>query len=374
MASNRTKYVSNARRVVVKVGTSSITDGDFKVSVGKIKKIVGEVVGLRKKGIEVIIVSSGAIGAGVGLLELKSRPRDINVLQATAAVGQNELMKAYGKAFAKEKIKVAQLLLTRDDFQNRMRYLNIRNTLTTLIKMGVVPIINENDSVAVDEIRFGDNDNLAALVAANLGADLLIMLSSMDGIHTWDPSRSRRAEAIRVVEKIDSKIERLSGKSRGGGVGGVASKISAAKAAVNSGVTTIVVDSAMDDILARVMKGDLVGTLFTPKKKMESREHWILYSSKSKGKIIVDAGAKKALMGKCVSLLPSGVVRVEGSFKKGDPVSIVDERGREFARGIINYSTEDARKIAGSQSRDIEKILGKKSYKEIIYCGNLVFV
>lgn len=367
---DRNKFFVGLRTVVVKVGTSSITE-NLVLSDRKVGKIVGEIAGLIEGGKNVILVSSGAIGAGISKLGLKQRPRDLNVLQACAAVGQNELMKVYGKHFSRHGFGVAQLLLTREDFRDRTRYLDIRNTLLELLKMKVVPIINENDTVAVDEIKFGDNDSLSALVASNLGADLLVLLSSMDGLHDKDPKRFRDARRISVVDDI-GKICGISGKSNCGGVGGIDSKIQAARVVVESGIPMVIVDSAVKDILNKVIGGEDVGTLFVPNKKLDSKLSWMLFSSECMGAIAVDGGAKKALIERNVSLLPSGIVAVRGKFSKGDTVRITDDRDVEFARGITNYSKQEVELIKGKHSAEIEKILGEKSYKEVVYRGNMV--
>ncbi len=370
----RRDALKKTRLVIVKVGTSSITDETLTLSERKIGKLVDELAALSSRGIHFIIVTSGAIGAGMGKLNLKQRPRDVNKLQAIAAIGQHELMKCYGKHFRKKGFEVAQILLTKDDFKNRSRYLNVRNTIQKLLDMGIVPIINENDSINVDEIRFGDNDTLSAMVASNLGADALILLSSVDGLYTRDPNRKKGARKISIVKKIDSDLESLHGKSRGGGVGGIQSKINAAKIVTKSGIAVLLVDSSMRNILTRALKGDDVGTIFLPIKKIDSRLHWVLFSSAPKGCITVDEGAFKALKEKGVSLLPSGVVAVSGTFKKGDTVCLLHKKKKEFARGITNYSSDEVEQIKGCHSSKIEKILGKKGYSDIIYSGNMVLL
>ena len=367
---DRSIFLSGVKTVVVKVGTSSITE-NLVLSDRKVGKIVDEIAGLIRDDKGVIIVSSGAIGAGISRLGLSQRPRNLNALQACAAVGQNELMKAYGKHFSRHGIGVAQLLLTRDDFRDRTRYLNIRNTIQELLKMKVVPVINENDTVAVDEIKFGDNDNLSALVASNLGSDLLINLSSMDGLHDKDPKKFKDARRISVVEDV-SKVSSITGKSNAGGVGGIDSKIQAAKIAVESGIPMAIIDSSAKDTLKKTIAGEDVGTLFIPRKRLDSRLSWMRFSSECMGAIVVDEGARKALIEKNVSLLPTGVVAVRGAFGKGDTVRITDEKDIEFARGITNYSKHEIEKIKGKHSKDIERMLGGKTYKEVVYRGNMV--
>ena len=367
--------LSKARRIVIKVGTSSLTDKNNRLDPPKVEKLTKEIVELKKRGKEVILVTSGAIGAGIGKLDLKQRPREIKVLQATAAIGQSILMSTYDKYFTMYKETIAQVLLTHEDFFTRQRYLNLRNTLITLLKSGVIPIINENDTVAVDEIKLGDNDNLSALVASNLGADLLIILTDTDGLFTYDPKRSKKAELISAVDEITPEIERSAGKGGKAGVGGMTTKLQAAKVVMQAGIPLIIANSGAENILMRIIEGEPLGTLFMPKKrKLYSREHWILFASAPKGRIKVDEGAKTALIRNGSSLLPSGIIGVEKEFKSGDAVSIVDANGVEFAKGISNYSSSDIEKIKGLHSHDIEHVLGRREYNEVVYRGNLVLL
>ena len=367
---------SKAKRIVIKVGTSNLTDKNYRLEPRKVEKLATEIVKLKKRGKEVILVTSGAIGAGIGKLDLKRRPRDIKVLQATAAVGQNILMSTYDRYFANYDQIIAQVLLTHEAFFNRQRYLNLRNTLVTLLKSGIIPIINENDTVAVDEIKLGDNDNLSALVASNLDADLLIILSDVDGLFTSNPKRSKKAELISVVDEITPEIERIAETGGKTGVGGMKTKIQAAKVTMKAGIPLVIANGSEENILIRIIEGERVGTLFMPKttRKMNGREHWILFASSPKGRIKVDDGAKTALIKNSSSLLPSGIIGVEKEFRSGDTVSIVDPKGVEFAKGISNYSSSDIEKIKGMQSKDIEHILGRKDYTEVVYRGNLVFL
>ena len=370
--------ISKAKRIVVKVGTSNLTDRSYRLDPRKVEKLAKEIAELKKQSREIILVTSGAIGAGIGKLDLKQRPRDIKVLQATAAVGQNILMSTYDRYFAKYEQTIAQLLLTHEDFFDRKRYLNLRNTLITLLKSGVVPIINENDTVVVDEIKLGDNDNLSALVASNLDADLLIILTDIDGLYTYDPKRSKKAEFISAVEEITPEIERIASARGKTGVGGMKTKIQAAKVTMKAGIPMIIANGNEENILARIIAGERIGTIFLPvrgaKEKMNDRKHWLRFASPVKGKIKVDEGAKNALITNGRSLLASGVVGVEDEFIAGDPVSIVDAEGVEFAKGITNYSSEEIKKIKGAQSKEIEQILGRKEYEEVVYRGNLVLM
>jgi len=368
--------LSKAKRIVIKVGTSNLTDKNYRLEPLKVEKLAKDIVELKRHGKEVILVTSGAIGAGIGKLDLKRRPRDIKVLQATAAVGQNILMSTYDRYFDNYDQIIAQVLLTHEAFFNRQRYLNLRNTLVTLLKSGIIPIINENDTVAVDEIKLGDNDNLSALVASNLDADLLIILSDVDGLFTSNPKRSKKAELIPVVDEITPEIERIAETGGKTGVGGMKTKIQAAKVTMKAGIPLIIANGSEENILIRIIEGERVGTLFMPKttRKMNGKEHWILFASSSKGMIKVDDGAKTALIKNSSSLLPSGIIAVEKEFMSGDTVSIVDTEGVEFAKGISNYSSSDIEKIKGLQSKDIEHILGRKDYAEIVYRGNLVLL
>jgi len=369
-----------AKRIVVKVGSSNLTDEHSRLEPRKVEKLVQEIVELRNRDKEVILVSSGAIGAGIGKLGLKQRPREINVLQATAAVGQSILMSTYEKYFSAHDQVIAQVLLTHSAFFNRQWYLNLRNTLLTLLNAKIIPIINENDTIAVDEIKVGDNDNLSALVACNLDANLLIIITNTDGLFTYDPRRSKKAELIQVVDEITPEIEHIAEKKGsagpGTGVGGMRTKVQAAKITMKVGIPLIIANGNEERIIARIMDGERLGTLFKPKipRKMTSKGHWILFASLPKGRIEVDEGAKTALIKNSGSLLPAGIISFVGEFRSGETVSIVDTSGVEFARGLSNYSSSDIEKIKGRQSREIEEILRRKDHSEVVYRGNLVLL
>jgi glutamate 5-kinase len=370
------RNISGAKRIVIKVGTSNLTDNNYRLEPRKVEKFTKEIVKLKKCDKEVIVVTSGAIGAGIGKLDQKQRPRDIKLLQATAAVGQNILMSAYDKYFTRYEQTIAQVLLTHEDFLYRQRYLNLRNTLNTLLKLGLIPIINENDTVGIEELKkVGDNDNLSALVASNLDADLLILLTDIDGLYTQDPKRHKNADFISVVEELTPEIERIAEKGGRMGVGGMKTKIQAARITMNAGIPMVIANGGAENILSRIIEGEQVGTLFMPKKeKMNDRALWILFASAPNGRIKVDDGAKKALLKSASSLLPSGIIDVENVFMSGDSVSIVDTEGVEFAKGITNYSSAEIEKIKGVHSREIEQILGHKGYTEVVYSSNLVLV
>lgn len=356
--------LSGSRRVVVKVGTSNLTENN-RLSEGKVRNLVEKIMDLRKDGKEVILVSSGAIGAGMARLNLKQRPRDVRMLQATAAVGQNELMKVYGRFFSQRGQAIAQVLLTYEDFESRSRYLNLRNTINTLLKMGVVPVINENDTVAVDEIKLGDNDNLSALVAVNMKADLLVIVSS-SGLYTGDPKRDKKARLIPLVEEITQEVEKYGGGSSALGRGGMKTKLQAAKKVMEAGIPLIVTSLGKESLVSDN------STLFKAAGKLSDRQHWIRHTSKVSGVIVVDDGAIKALVERGSSLLPSGVVKTEGVFEKGDTVSIVGKSHLEVLRGIVNYSSLEVEKIKGKKTTETEKILGRKESGEVVSRCNMV--
>jgi len=371
---DRKDILGKIKRVVVKVGTSSLTTPEGNLDREKLKSIVSEIVKLRKKNLEVILVTSGAIGAGVHKLKLKSRPRDMPLLQACAAVGQNILMHAYETYFRAHQQLVAQVLLTKEDFFERKRYLNARNTLQTLLRLGVVPIVNQNDTVAVDEIRFGDNDTLSALVAASIQAELLVLLSDVEGLYTRDPTREKKARFIPKVKEISKEmLEHVSSKSRYG-FGGMRSKLEAANLAMRAGIVTVIAKAERKNVLVDIVNGKEVGTLFLPKKRLSGREVWLMFASRTKGAIVVDDGAKESLTRRGGSLLPSGIKDIEGKFEVGDTVAIKDLKGKIFAKGFVNYSYHELEKIKGLHSSSIKKILGYCDYKEAISRDNMVFI
>ncbi|HAP66651.1 MAG TPA: glutamate 5-kinase [Nitrospinae bacterium] len=374
---NRKKVLKKVRRIVIKIGSGVLTSPDRSgLDDTVIEEITRQVSTLHKSGYEMILVSSGAIAAGVKELNLKKTPVDIPHKQAAAAIGQSRLIGKYERHFKREGLNVAQILLTHDDLSNRIRYLNAKNTILTILSYKVIPIINENDTVAVDEIKFGDNDTLSAMVANLIEADLLIILSDVKGLYSADPKLDPTAELIPVVEKITNEIEVMAGDSRSAtGVGGMVTKIQAAKRLSHSGIPTVIVDGKVNGIIEAVIKGEEVGTLFLPEEdKLGSKKYWIAYTLKSKGKIKVDDGAKNVLIADGKSLLPSGVVEIEGKFKSGDMVSCIDSRNREFARGLINYSSTELKKIRGKHSSEFEEILGYKMVDEAIHRDNLVIL
>src|ERR1041385_2559248 len=344
----RRELLQNATRIVVKLGTGVLTDSRKQPDLAQMEQLVTQIAEQRKAGREVVLVTSGAVGASMGALGYEKRPNDLAEMQACAAVGQSRLMAIYGELFAKHGLHVAQVLLTDDDLQHHDRHLNARNTLVTLLGRGVVPIINENDAVSFTEIKFGDNDKLSALVASLLPADLLVILTTVDGVIENFGKPDPRT--IPVIEQIDDKVEGLArGTDSATAVGGMKSKIEAAKIAVRSGIPLVIASGRKKKVLATVLAGEDEGTLFVPQPtKLQGRKRWIAFFHHPRGALFVDDGAKTALRENGKSLLPPGVSRCEGEFAPGDVVRICDSNGTEFARGIAKFGVEEvrARKLA----------------------------
>ncbi|MSP63329.1 MAG: glutamate 5-kinase [Myxococcales bacterium] len=359
-----------ARRVVIKIG-SRLVAGD---PVGLTGSVAAEVVRLRQRGIEALVVSSGAIAFGVKDLGLAERPRDLPRLQAAAAVGQSRLVLEWIRAFAAERITVGQVLLTHDDVRSRTRYLNARHTLSALLALRVVPVINENDTVSVDEIKFGDNDRLAALVCSLVDADLLVILTDVEGLHDADPHQGGRL--IHEVNDIDREAAPVAGGSTSGiGTGGMASKVEAARIAVRFGVPTVVASGRRERPVTPILDGEEVGTVFWPTvSRLQSRKHWIAYALKPVGRLTVDEGARRALIEGGRSLLPSGITAVAGRFEAGEAVAISDGADREFARGLAAYSSDEIDRIRGRRTADLEELLGYRSLDEVIHRDDLVLL
>ncbi|VUZ84945.1 gamma-glutamyl kinase [Candidatus Methylomirabilis lanthanidiphila] len=364
------------KRIVVKVGSAVLSKGDITLHQPTLQRICRELVSLRKEGHQVVLVSSGAILAGMGRLGLTERPGSIPLKQAAAAVGQSLLMRRYEEVFAPYGQKLGQLLLTQDDFRSRHRYLNARNTLFTLLHLGVLPIINENDTVAVEEIRFGDNDRLSALVATLLGADLLVILTDLDGLYTADPRKDPHARLVHEVPRRSTGLHFWADESGTGlGTGGMATKVRAARTAAAAGVPTIIANGLVEGILERIIRGETVGTVFQASaSRMRSRKRWLAFATTRRGRIMVDAGAKEALIRNGKSLLPSGVISVDGEFEGGDVVSLCSIDGVEFARGVTNYNAEQVKQIRGIRSDQIEDALGEKPFDEVVHRDNLVIL
>jgi glutamate 5-kinase len=367
----RKDFFKDVKKIVVKIGTSSLTRKDGSFNSEFALDIATQVSKLKSSGKEVILVSSGAIGTGCEALGFLERPKSIPLKQATAAVGQSILMQEWIKVFEKFGLKVAQMLLTYDAFSDRKTYLNLRNSMSSLLELGVIPIINENDPICVHEIgeTFGDNDTLSAMVSSKVEADLLILMTDIDGLYTKNPKKSKDAKKIAIIEEITPEIESFGGGAGDKGTGGMKTKLEAAKIAQKSGCFMVIASSEEKDLILRVIDGEDIGTLFIPKKNVErNKVRWITLS-KPKGKIYVDEGAKNALIRKN-SLLPSGVVNIEGEFDAGDIVEIVSG-GLTFAKGITNYTNDELKKIKGKNTDEIESVLGYKNYNEIIKSENI---
>ena len=370
----RHHLLRKARLIVVKVGSSVLVEKGIGLDLVAFSKLAKEISQLHGDSQKIILVTSGAIAAGMEKLEHKKKPHSMPHIQAAAAVGQPYLMKIYQDCFSNYHKKVAQVLLTHDDLNNRHRYLNARNTFLTLLNLGFIPIVNENDTVAVEEIKFGDNDNLSALVTSLVSADLLIILSDIGGLYDHDPKSADKAKLIHLVENIDRDIVNCATESRNPWcVGGMASKIEAARKAVRFGVSTVVANGKVEGILNRILDGEEVGTLFLPlTDRLSSRKQWIAYGLKPTGHIVVDEGAKKAIVSHGKSLLPTGVIDIRGDFERGDAVCCFDVRGFEFARGLVNYNDDELRVIKGRKSQEIEGIIGYRYTDEIIHRDDLV--
>lgn len=365
-----------ARRIVVKVGSSLVTNQgqglDHQALAGWAKQIAE----LKQLGKEIILVSSGAIAEGMQRLSWKKRPTAIYELQAAAAVGQMGLAQAYADCFSLYGLLTAQILLTHDDLSNRKRYLNARSTLSTLLKLNIIPIINENDTVVIDEIRFGDNDTLAALVTNLVEAEVLVILTDQSGLYTSDPRKDSNAVLVQEANAGDAEIEAMAGGAGSEiGRGGMQSKVIAAKRAARSGAHTVIASGHERDVLIRLAKGEAIGTcLLANVPVLIARKQWLADHLQIRGSVVLDNGALKALVEEGKSLLPIGVIDVRGEFDRGEAVSCVDTEGNEFARGLINYSAREARKIMRQPSQDIEKLLGYLDEYELIHRNNLVIL
>ncbi len=368
------KGLAQSRRIVVKVGTSTLTHASGQLNLGRIERIVRELADLNNQEREVILVSSGAIGIGSTRMGFKKVPRTMPEKQALAAIGQGTLLHIYEKIFAEYGQTVAQVLLTREDIDDRIRYLNATSAVTALLNMKVIPIINENDTVAIEEIKFGDNDTLSAMVAGLIDADLLLILSDVDGLYDSDPRLNQEARLLGQVEEITDQMEENS-HSRGSrfSSGGMLTKLKAARICMAAGVPMVIANSEVEDVIRKIVRGEEVGTLFVPREeKMHARKKWIAFASLSQGSILIDKGAETALVAKGKSLLPSGVLEVRGDFERGMVVAVLSAGSeREIARGMVNYSSQELQLVAGKKSSEIAKILGEKDYDEAIHRNNL---
>lgn len=371
----RQTLYAEARRVVLKVGSAVLT-GERGIDEAAIARIAAQLAFLKNTGREVILVTSGAVAAGRRRLGREKTPNEpLKVKQALAATGQGLLMQAYEQAFARLGLPVAQVLLTHADLSNRRRYLNARNTLFTLFEFGVIPIINENDTVSAEELRFSDNDTLAALMTNMIGADMLIILSDVDGLYTGNPQTDPAARPVYTVARIDAAIEAMAGNAVSGvGTGGMAAKIRAAKMVAACGGSSFIGPGRRDDVVRALFSGEPVGTFFLPDetRAINSRKHWIAYVLRPQGELVLDAGAARALLSQGRSLLPSGIVEVRGQFGAGAPVHCLDSDGALVAAGLSNYASADLARIRGRKTSEIAEILGHKDHDEAIHRDNLV--
>ncbi len=369
----RRSFLEKAKRVVVKVGSAVLT-GEDGLNNEVVDGLVRQLAALRQQGREVILVSSGAVAAGMRKLQLSRQAFDIKEKQAVAAVGQSNLMRLYEDIFDHYDQKVAQILLTHDDLANRDRYLNVRNTIFTLLAWGIIPIINENDTVSVEELRFGDNDTLGAMITNLIEADIFVCLTDVEGLFTGNPSVDPSAEKVQTVATVDRRVEDMAGNVLSAlGTGGMQSKIKAAKMVATGGGCSFIGPGRQADVLDRLFAGEQIGTFFLPNpEKMQSRKHWIAYTLKPKGELVLDSGACRALIKGGKSLLPSGVIEIRGRFGVGAPVHCLDGNGELIATGLVNYNSADIEKVKGVQTNQIENILGFKDSDEIIHRDNLV--
>jgi len=367
------------RRVVVKLGSGTVTDPGAGLRMSTIRALAAQMTAaLSADGVSFVVVTSGAIAAGREKLGMAERPRTVSLKQAAAAVGQTSLMRAYERAFERRGRHVGQLLLTHEDFENRERYVNARNTLLALMSRGIVPIVNENDTVATEEIRLGDNDHLATLVTQMIDADLLILLTDSDGLQTKDPRRHPDARRIPVVENLDdeSVMAAVGRRASSAGTGGMASKLLAARVLSASGIPVVIASGLSRRSILDILGGKDTGTLILPRRtgKLRSRKMWIAYAMSAQGTIVVDDGARKVLLEGGKSLLPAGVTGVRGRFLPGDAVSIADRRGRVFARGIARWSAEQADRGKGMRSAEIRTLLGQETPAEVVHRDDLTIL
>lgn len=369
----RKKFIVQAKRVVVKVGSAVLTGAEG-LNQLVVKQLAEDICFLRQTGREVILVSSGAVAAGRKKLGMAGRRFSMKEKQAVAAIGQSSLMRTYDDTFGSLGQKVAQVLLTHDDFANRDRYLNVRNTLFTLLEWQILPVINENDTVSVNELRFGDNDTLGAMTTNLIEADIFVCLTDIDGLYTGNPGTDPDAFLVNTITRVDEKVEAMAGHVCGAlGTGGMRSKILAAKMVSARGGCSFIGPGKEPGILKKLFSGDAVGTFFLPNsEKIKSRKHWIAFTLRPKGFIVLDEGACSALLSRGKSLLPSGILEVRGNFNIGDPVHCLDQNDKPVVAGLVNYCSSDVNKIKGSQSKQIEKILGYCDSEEIIHRDNLV--
>ena len=368
--------LKEAKRIVVKVGTSTITYPTGKMNLGRMEKLVRELTDLANQGREIVLVTSGAIAVGMDRMGKKKRPRSIPQRQALAAVGQGALMHAYGSLFAAYGRMAGQVLLTKENSRRHHQYTNSRNALKAMLAMGVLPVVNENDAVAVDEVKIGDNDTLSATVATLVDADVLIILSDVDGLYTANPATDKKARLIPEVHEITPDIEKLAGGAgSAAGTGGMRTKIEAAKIATRSGVTMVVASGEEDGVIRTVLNGEAVGTLFPAREEhLKARKSWLAFGRNIAGDLVVDDGCAEAMLTGGKSLLAAGLVSVEGAFAAKSTVRVLTQEGREIARGIVNYDAVSLRRIAGRHTDEIAAILAAPVFSEVIHRDNMVLM
>lgn len=373
---NRKAIISRAKRAIIKIGSSVLTDDKGMLDESAFDRLAKDISAIKNQKRDVAVVSSGAIASGMKKLGLTRKPTEVSMKQAIAACGQSTLIRNYERAFSSYGEKVAQILLTHDGLTDRKRFLNARKTLITLFDMNIIPIINENDTVAVEEIMLGDNDNLAAHVTSLVEADLLVLLTDIGGLYNKDPRSNGDAELITLIDRIDKNVESVAGDTSGRTTtGGMKTKIQAARTAAAFGVPTIIANGKERSTLEDLFSGKEIGTLFLPSAtSLSRRKHWIAFTRKSSGQIIIDDGAKNAISSKGKSLLPSGIKDVKGKFGIGESVTCVDESGAEIARGLASYSSEEIKLIMGKSTRDIEAVLGYKYSDEVIHRDDLAII
>lgn len=376
--------IKQAKRIVIKFGTNALTTESGDLALSRLYSFIEDIADLHAQGKEILVVTSGAVGLGKKRLGLTSAPDVLALKQACAAVGQISLMKFYEDGFKQLGLVAAQVLLTEDDFSHRSRYLSLRDTLNRLLELGCIPVINQNDTVSTNELRgykekgikvcFGDNDKLSALVASGMDADLLCVMSDVDGLYSGDPRKDKNAKRIDVVKGVTPEIESLGFCASSRGRGGMKTKLEAAKVVTRSGAAMVIAYGKRPGAVSAVFVPDFAGTLFLPVEDLPGKKLWLAYATNVAGGVTVNAGAKKALYQKGSSLLPAGIVAVGGEFEAGDAISILDEHGVEFARGLANYSDKECRKIAGCRSEEIAKKIGYKNYDEAVHRDNIVLL
>ncbi len=368
--------LKDAKRIVVKVGTSTLTYANGKLNLHRMDTLVRELTDLANQGREILLVTSGAVGAGMDRMGLEKRPASIPEKQALAAVGQGILMHIYEKLFAEYGLPAAQVLLTKENSVRHNQYTNSRNALLTLLHMGVVPIVNENDAIAVDELKIGDNDTLSATVATLVDADVLIILSDIEGLYSANPQVDKNAQLLTEIPEITPEIERIAGGAGSSlGTGGMHTKIEAAKIAVNAGVTMLIAAGDRAGVLRDILEGQAVGSIFPAREShLKVRKSWLAFGRRIDGDIVVDAGCERAMLSGGSSLLAAGITAVEGDFQAGNTVRVLSASGREIARGIVNYDTISLGKILGRQTSEFSKLLRGKIYEEVIHRDNMVLM